>query len=379
VSWFRKNPAAAPPVEPAMTEPPAAVPEPEAILGSPALAAPPPAEPEPEPSAPVLPGDERISVGADAIAPVCELVDAHLSAVVSETEDAAVGFIERSHEIDGAVTDLGERVATLVGHAERQSTSVADLGERTARMVDELTGFVMDRNTAVQALVEEMRRLDGFSDRIRNIAEATNMLALNAMIEAARAGREGAGFGVVAHEVKRLSQESDAAAKEFGTRIGDLTTRINDALSLGADAAKGPGADGLEERLAAIATNQDELLSTFTGTVDEMSGAVAAVRDTADALAERSTGLAGGVQFQDIARQAIEHVQQTVRRVGDHTAALGEYARGEIDADVLAGRQTSLDDMPDSYVMRQQRATHASVADGGPGVDAHEAPVIELF
>jgi methyl-accepting chemotaxis protein len=326
---------------------------------------------------PSLPGDDAISGGADAVAPVCELIEAHLSTVVEQTEDAALGFIERSSEIDGAVSSLGDRVATLVGSAERQSTSVAELGERTASMVADLTSFVADRDDAVQALIEELRGLDSFSATIRGIAQATNMLALNAMIEAARAGRDGAGFGVVAQEVQRLSHESDHAAKELGVRIEDLTERIYRAL--GVD--QGGTGNDLERRLTAIATNQDELLATFTSTVDDVSGAVDGVRDTAGALAERSTGLASGVQFQDITRQAIEQVQRTVRRLGDHSAAIGQYARGEISPAELDARQTSMADMLGEYVMREQRVTHAAVAvgDAAPVVVTGGAPDIELF
>lgn len=320
------------------------------------------AVPEPELA---RPGDDVIAASAAAIAPVCDLLAAHLGAVVEETEEAAVGFIARSHDLDGAVSSLGAQVTQLVSSAEHQADTLAVLGERNTAMVGDLGAFLTERTDAVRGLIEEVRRLDTFSDRIRDIAKTTNLLSLNALIEAARAGEAGAGFAVVAREVQDLSGEAADAAAEFGARIAELTDRINTTLGNAGTERTAQAGTGFEQRLTSIADGQRELLAAFAESASEVSGAVTEVSTTTASLADLSTALAGGVQFQDITRQAVEQVQRALGRVADSTGALSGYAAGAVDAGELERRSTALDELHGEYVMRRQRETHAAVAGGG--------------
>src|SRR5207245_9410060 len=82
-----------------------------------------------------------------------------------------------------------------------------------------LKSVVSEASGQVQQLGQVSRRITGFIASIRELADMTNLLALNAAIEAARAGKHGKGFAVVAEEVRRLAEQSAAAALEAGELV----------------------------------------------------------------------------------------------------------------------------------------------------------------
>ena len=83
---------------------------------------------------------------------------------------------------------------------------------------------VLDSSERIRLLNEHAQQIGKVTSLIRNIASQTNMLALNASIEASRAGEAGRGFGVVASEIQKLAQQSDASAENIGAFLG----RINE-------------------------------------------------------------------------------------------------------------------------------------------------------
>src|SRR5207237_3870164 len=99
---------------------------------------------------------------------------------------------------------------------KRRQTSVG-IERRVA-----LKALVGESSSKVQQLGRMSRRITGFIASIRELADMTNLLSLNAAIEAARAGKHGKGFGVVADEVRRLAEQSATAAAEAGELVQDI-------------------------------------------------------------------------------------------------------------------------------------------------------------
>src|SRR6185312_928154 len=92
--------------------------------------------------------------------------------------------------------------------------------------------------TAIQDLSTKSERIGGVVDTITAIAEQTNLLALNAAIEAARAGEQGRGFAVVAEEVRKLAEESQDAAGQISSLIGEIQGQTHQVVDVVAEGGR---------------------------------------------------------------------------------------------------------------------------------------------
>ncbi|HEX5633247.1 MAG TPA: methyl-accepting chemotaxis protein, partial [Gemmatimonadales bacterium] len=122
------------------------------------------------------------------------------------------------------------RQGDLAADASRRAADVAlekriVIGDAVRRLVT-LKEFVADSSQQVAALGEVTQRITGFIGTIREIADATSLIALNAGIEAARAGREGRGFAIVAEEVRTLSAQTLDAARQAGALVGEIAAQV---------------------------------------------------------------------------------------------------------------------------------------------------------
>ena len=136
----------------------------------------------------------------------------------------------------------------------RQRGDRRNIADRLRNSLTELSG--MSRHTAsqVQSLDEHARRIDGIVGLIKDIADQTNLLALNAAIEAARAGEHGRGFAVVADEVRKLAERTSQATTEISGLIGTIQNNTSEACS----------------RIGSLAQHTDELGENMLGSLDVM-------------------------------------------------------------------------------------------------------------
>jgi methyl-accepting chemotaxis protein len=151
------------------------------------------------------------------------------------TEDSTRGLHQQNHEIEQAATAVNEmtaavdevaRNAVATSEASRESDATAQHGRqqviKTVESIGLLAGDVTTTATQVEQLAGQVRDISKVVDVIRSIAEQTNLLALNAAIEAARAGEAGRGFAVVADEVRALAHRTQQSTQEIEQMIGDV-------------------------------------------------------------------------------------------------------------------------------------------------------------
>jgi methyl-accepting chemotaxis protein len=160
------------------------------------------------------------------------------------TEDATRGLHQQSLEIDQAATAVNEmtaaveevaRNAVATSQASGESDRIAQHGrqqvQQTVASIAHLAEDVTDAGEQVQTLAQKVYGISKVLDVIRSVAEQTNLLALNAAIEAARAGEAGRGFAVVADEVRALAHRTQSSTQEIEQLVGDIRQGTDQAVA----------------------------------------------------------------------------------------------------------------------------------------------------
>ncbi|WP_432574007.1 methyl-accepting chemotaxis protein [Kineococcus sp. SYSU DK005] len=296
-----------------------------------------------------------------------------LGDVVSVTEEAAFGVMSEVQQVDAEVEALSGLAQDLVRLSADGASQVADRTRASADDVAELVQIVTDRDAAVMDLVGEVRALDREVDAIAAVAHATTILALNAKIEAVRAGDAGEGFSVVADEVRQLSRQSAQAAESIRAGITRVTSLME--ARIGSDTG---GSAQISAKLEGIATAQQEAAAVLSASVEGTSEAAGRIATSIEALGARTTAVLGQAQFQDMTRQAVESVVASLGALGGQLATVADHLRGDADAAALAQLDDAVGALRASYVSQRQRAVHAQRTGGGVPVQP-AAAAIELF
>ncbi|MDQ3137885.1 MAG: methyl-accepting chemotaxis protein, partial [Gemmatimonadota bacterium] len=225
---------------------------------------------------PLLSTVEQIGQQVTALARVTESLRASALALADASQGMRQGAGELESFVAGglkatdslgaasrAMADQGALAAQASGTAAEVATQKrAVIGEAIARLVG-LNGFVSASADKVAGLGTMTSRIKGFIGTIREIADLTNLIALNAAIEAARAGADGRGFAVVADEVRDLAAQSLHAAGEARVlleEIADQVTAVSGQMERGREAVagvEGLSADAAQALDAIVGTTSD--------------------------------------------------------------------------------------------------------------------------
>ncbi len=201
--------------------------------------------------------------------------------------------------VEQAVTNTQEMSASIVqvaGNAERvrQESTNTDQRVREGRNevaqlskgMSSISDTVADVVTEMQSLDQASRQIGEILGLIEEIADQTNLLALNAAIEAARAGEHGRGFAVVADEVRKLAENSASSTKQIGTLVADIQRRTTAVLERTARA------NNLVQDNAVSARSVTEMIETISGRVTEMAQLVSEISIATTEQARASEELA---------------------------------------------------------------------------------------
>ena len=179
----------------------------------------------------------EIANASDQLASAAE----ELSAV---TDESSRGLTRQNDEIQQAATAVNQMTAAVdevasnavsTSQASRQATTEAEDGrQQVEQAVAGMSSMVVEINDSTQSvadLAEQVREIGKVIDVIRGIADQTNLLALNAAIEAARAGEQGRGFAVVADEVRALAHRTQVSTVDIEKMIGEVQVGADGAVA----------------------------------------------------------------------------------------------------------------------------------------------------
>jgi methyl-accepting chemotaxis protein len=206
-----------------------------------------------------------------------------------------------------------QEVSALVGETADQSRHALEQSSQAVARIDEATQTLH----AVQALADElsqsMQRLEQRSTRIdlvtqviKDVADQTNLLALNAAIEAARAGEQGRGFAVVADEVRKLAERTGASTHEIATTIDGIKQDTADALQRLAAAISRitAGVDSTENADQAIRSIRD-FMDDFAKRMERIGIAAQAQRDASDRISQNMESVSTASQMNQASAQSM--------------------------------------------------------------------------
>ena len=196
---------------------------------------------------------QEISQGLDQSAKTSEQVVYSINEVVEGVNRQDALIIETTNavnEVSQAISLMTENANTMTQKSLEVANSAqnGEIGiKRTIEQMNTIENVVTQTAEKVKALGENSKQISGIVDTIGNIASQTNLLALNAAIEAARAGDAGRGFGVVADEIRKLSEQSRGTVKA----IKESTDKIKDLLGVAKETSENT-VKSSEEQAAAL-------------------------------------------------------------------------------------------------------------------------------
>jgi len=269
---------------------------------------------------------ERFSGNLDRIKVMSRELSKHSGGGSSRYEREIQEVLEAISSMSVAVHDASQNAATAA-QAAREASNEADSGQSVVNNVTgsihSLADEVERAATAIQKLEADTESIGAILEVIRGIADQTNLLALNAAIEAARAGEQGRGFAVVADEVRTLAQRTQEATQE----INDMIARLQD----GSKNAVGVMAEGRKQAELSVeqALKAGESLQAITGAigsissmneqiaaaVEQQTAAADSINRTLHSMGEESSSGASSAQELGRLKQEIESTAQELENI----------------------------------------------------------------
>ncbi len=288
---------------------------------------------------------EYLAASSEELTSTAEQAAEVSQSIANSVVNVASSCSEQFKDVETAsahTQSLTENMQSFRGHLQdtgskvRQTTDVAEEGNNNVELavtsMQSIENSVTHISTLIEGLGENSKQIGAIVDTIAEIANQTNLLALNAAIEAARAGEHGRGFAVVADEVRKLAEQSQAAAGEISERISKIQGSTNEAVEAmhsglgevmaGTNTVQSTGdsfkgISGMVGEVAESAAKMQSAVGTLTASVQEIDAAVIQINEKSRVVSEEAQTVSA----------ATEEETASMHEIADASRKLAEQAQ----------------------------------------------------
>ena len=248
----------------------------------------------------VLASTDQVASAAEELSVVTDQTNEVLNQQRSQTEQVATAMNQMSATVQEVARNAAA-TSEATQNANEQSSNGHTVVDETVSCINQLAEAVSESAQVIQRLEKDSEDIGSVLDVIRGIAEQTNLLALNAAIEAARAGEQGRGFAVVADEVRTLASRTQDSTQEIQSMIERLQEGAQQAMK-----AMTHSTSQTEEGVSAAARAGE---------------ALAAIKQAVAIITDMSTQIASSAEEQSSVAEEINHNITQIAQMGDQNSA----------------------------------------------------------
>nr|WP_200979121.1 methyl-accepting chemotaxis protein [Pseudomonas cichorii] len=244
-------------------------------------------------------GIEQLSNSAHSLSAVTEQTNLEVSSQKEETEQVATAMNQMTATVHDVARNA-EEAALAAQTADEKVGGGQAVVRQSMQRIEQLAGSSQSASQSIQSLSAEIQNIGQILNVIKSVAEQTNLLALNAAIEAARAGEQGRGFAVVADEVRALAKRTQQSTQEIENLVGRLQS----------------GAQASVEQIQ----SSGELVKLAVSDALQTESALGAIAEAVSMIQQMNQQIAAAAEQQSSVAEEINRSVTSIRASADHSA-----------------------------------------------------------